>query len=729
MHQHALIATILILLTATQSMAQIPLATEPGGLEAVTLGPTEIELFWTPGAPGTEITITRDGRSIGQADASLGRWRDSGLLPNTLYTYCVSGAVVAEKTDSELLSEGQYDIVVFDASASGVAAAVAAARLGSRVALIEDTLRLGGMAANGLGSTDIRNPASSNGFFDEFRERVRDYYGTGNGLRYEPRVANAVIKSLVYEQPKISLFRRTRFRSAMVEDGRIVGIRVLHEPSRREASIYGRIVVDATVEGDVAASAGAKARVGREPRTEREPHAGVIYFDNRTYEILPGSTGKGDKRLQSYAYLMTVKDYGAGTNVTIPEPPGYDPEEFRPSPRWEESWAYTSGRLPNNEFEINQHPFGIDLPEVNYNYPFEDAAGRAAIAELYKNRALQYLYYVQTELGRPNIGLSDDEYRAEGGWPAELYVREARRVEGLTQLDETDISAAPQNRRTNSIAIGDYPMDSHAIRTVSDPTARHRGEGEWWLAKTTPWYQVPPGILVPRGVRGLLVSTAVSATHVAYGTLRMEPVRMSLGQAAGVLAHMALFYDREPEATPLPIVQDKLLNQRAYLYRFTDVNKHTRHFKAIQWLAVARFFEGDEFEPEAPLLRSQAEELLGKLAGLAGAPRPVLEQSEVPGGAPITRAEFAKMLVETMRQSREAWQYSTSTGHYADLSPGSTEELYAETLYKRHIRASAWLQPSGNQVQYNRFYPNAPITRADAAEAVYLAVRPTLVDP
>lgn len=728
-----MLKTVLLIIAAAYccqfvpTMAEILLATQPGGLEAVAVSPGSIEVFWTPGQAGTEFPVFRDGEEVALVDASNGRWRDDGLAANRLYAYSVGGATVAEKSYPAFPASAEYDVVVVGATASGVAAAVTAARLGRTVALIEETNRLGGMGSNGLGNTDIRNVASSSGFFDEYRTRIASYYGSGNGLRFEPRVANAVMKSLLYEEPKISLFRQTRFLSAIIERGRIGGIKAVHLPTQQEGTLRGRITIDATVEGDVAASAGCVYRVGREPRSEREPHGGHIYFDNSTLEILEGSTGEGDSKIQSYAYLMVVKDYGEGADKRIPMPLGYDPEEFRPSPSWEKSWAYSSGRLPNNKYEINQHAFGTDLPGINYNYPFEGPDGRADICDQYRIRALQYLYYLQNELGKSHIGLPEDEYRAEGGWPTTLYVREARRVEGLITVDETDILSAPENRRRDSITIGDYALDSHAMEKLTDPTARHRGEGEFYLGKITPWFQVPLGIIIPKNTNGLLVTSAISATHVAYGAIRMEPTRMGLGQAAGTLAHLSLFYNREPAAVPISVVQDKLLSQKAYVTRFLDVNKNTRHFKAIQWLGLVGFFEEDRFRPEELLTRVEALQIMRTLTARETSRDAFPDQTvlRAPDG-PITRSEFAELLVKTKQTTSDHWRPLRPQGRYKDLSAGSSEEMYAEILYRHHIRASNWTPPPTLETSYDLFHSEASITRADAAFAVYLAHRPRL---
>src|SRR5207237_273196 len=150
--------------------------------------------------------------------------------------------------------------------------------------------------------------------------------------------------------------------------------------------------------GDLAAWAGAHYRIGREPRSPQEPHNGVIYYDRAHDKLLPGSTGKGDKRIQAYAYLLTVKDYGPNADKTLTPPPGYRKEDFIHTPAWKDSWAVTSGKMPGGKYELNQHPEGGDLQEVNYGYPEGDYKERARVEQLYRDRVLSYLIFAAGHL-------------------------------------------------------------------------------------------------------------------------------------------------------------------------------------------------------------------------------------------------------------------------------------------------------------------------------------------
>lgn len=718
MRSALLTAILLIGWTSAMSTADQLSTTRDGALQALAQSPHSIALYWRHEGRQTQVCV--NGQPAGDLTPANGSFTCrvfSDLKPNTAYTFSVDNVSVTESTWSELPARGEFGLLVIGGTASGTAAAVCAARLGLSVALVEETNRLGGVASNGLGSTDIRNVSRSNGFFDDFRLRVIDFYSGGNGLKYEPRVANALMKSMVYEQPRITRFLRTKAVQPIMEGCKVLGAVVQDCATGREGQVFARVTIDATDTADFAASAGAQWRVGREPRSQSEPHAGVIYFDDATQEILPGSTGEGDRRQQSYAYLMVWKDYGEAGAPIIEKPRFYDPQLFANSPDWPETWNATAGKLTDHKFEINQHPFGIDWPGINHDYPTAAESRRREIEEMYRDRALGYLYYMQTERGHTNLGLAEDEFLDNCSFPVSLYIRESRRVMGECIFQEADVSKAREFYRPDSIGIGDYPMDSHATEELRDPTRRDKGEGEFWLVGSTPWYQIPYQVMVPRGLQGLLVTTAVSATHVGYGTLRMEPVRMSLGQAAAAAAYYSVLHGIEPRDVSPALIQDKLLSQKAYITWYSDVNRDTRHFKAVQFLGARGMFPGEAFKPDDPLTRADAVSALSRLLELEGSKERFA--TSAPSPDPVTRAEFAQMLVHAKQRVSPDWQCMTpACPSYSDVPTTSPYYAAIETLHAHRITALLFENtPPGE------FLPSAPITRADAAEAIYLAHR------
>ncbi len=517
--------------------------------------------------------------------------------------------------------------------------------------------------------------------------------------------------------------------------------------------------IDATDCGDLAAWAGAKFRVGREPRSKREPHNGVIYYDRAHDSPLPGSTGEGDRRIQSYAYLFVVKDYGANVDKTIPKPPGYRREDFIHSPGWKDSWAFTSGKLPQNKYELNQHPQGGDLQEINYPYPTTDYATRDRIERQYRDHVLGYLYYIQTELGQKQLGAPDDEYRDTNGFPPLLYVREGRRIVGEQLPDETDVTDARSFVRPESIGIGDYPMDSHAVRVKTDWDRPDMGEGEWWLYKETPWHQLPLGILIPQGLDNVWVTTAVSSTHVSFGTYRLEPVRMEFGQAAAIGAYLGIRYNKIARDVPARQVQEELLphasnlnpDPNLMLSYLSDVKPTHRHYRAIQYLVARGFTLGEEtFKPDAPTTGKELAQMLQKLAERAAPGEQLLSSVEMGNGTslqtvvrgyypymgtpadtnavreclqtlngdtPVTRREVANWLMRVLN-----WQTPRIAGatHYADVDANTSSPV--ETLYDHNITSELW-DGLGHRTPEGRllFNPDATLTHADLFAALYIA--------
>lgn len=759
----------------------IPVKAQPRSVESIPRSHTRVTLFWLPPVDGTaqSYRLTLNGQRV--ADLPEGKSFDfEELQPGETYRFGVQ-VVYTDGRESPLIErsdrpfrkmepEKKYPIVVIGGTSAGVGASIAAARMGHKVAFFEETNRLGGMISNGVAVTDVRRPERINGLFEEYRQRVVQFYQTEqgantsraeywNGLRYEPWVANMLIKRMVYEEPNIDLFFGIRPIRTLRKGNRVIGVEMESVIDGSRSKVYGEIVIDATVEADVAAWGGAKWRMGREPRTPEEPHAGEIYYDRQNDLILPGSTGRGDKRLQAYAILPAVADYG--DDRTIPTPPGYNPQNYILAPPWEQSWAVLYGRMPNGKFEINQHPHGSDLQEVNYGWITASYAERKRIYEKYKQNVLGYLHYIQTVQGKPGVMLAEDEYRDSDHLPPILYVREARRIVGLVDFKEMDVIRARERIRPDSIGIGDYPMDSHAVRKViikenEDHTFTHMGEGEYWLFQYTPWYQVPYGVIVPQGVESLLVPAAVSATHLGYGTLRMEPVRMATGQAAGVAAALSLNYRTQPARLSIADIQKQLVKMNVYLYFFPDVKPETEHFQAIQFLGARGYFLDELFEPQKSLTRAQAAHWLWKhiqernpkieerlYEGLGFIDVPFTHPAAVPvknlyrlgvidqptnrrflPEEPVKRADFARWLVNAQALIDPSWKPSpgvAGNAPYIDVPIDHPDFTSILRLHSRGIRSFVWDGWESATPEGIRFQPDAPISRADAAVSLFMS--------
>jgi hypothetical protein len=757
----------------------------PRSVEAIAASETKIGVYWLPSTDQsvTGYVVERDGLKIAELPATATQFVDIGAAADKTYTYTVCSTKGDEKSwprsyrerayapwpsastsGRHRLPVQSYDVVVSQASTGGVAAAIEAARRGLEVALIEPTTRIGGMPANGLSATDLRRTEHGSGFFVRFRDRVHDLYAdegiSANGISYEPRVAHQAMKSLLYEIPGITLFRRARpirvlshhvgdDESQTHVDGIIIEeLGPVGNPTGRRAELRAKIFVDATDCGDIAAWAGAPFRLGREARSKREPHNGVIYYDRAHDTALAGSTGAADNRIQAYTYLLTVKDYGIGADKTIPKPPGYRKEDFVHSPAWKDSWAVTSGRMPGQKMELNQHPQGGDIQEINYRYPLDSYGERSHIEKLYHDHVLAYLYYIQTELGQKQIGVPDDEYRDTGGFPPLLYVREGRRIIGDQLPDETDITKSGSFTRPESLGIGDYPMDSHAVRPKTNWETPDMGEGEWWLYKQTPVHQLPIGVMIPKTLDNVFVTTAVSSTHVSFGTYRLEPVRMAFGQAAGVAADLCIRFHLSAHDVPARQIQDELLphadnplgDASVKLTYYSDVSSDSASYQAVEYLTARGVrLPGDTFKPKATTTYAELTTVLTQLAARSvdldagsepytmqaylGLPanRQALEELHTiyAPDKPVTRADLAHWLVRLLPHQVDA--AASHGGHYSDiLDPGTHSD--AEGLFAMGIDSVLWdswkaIGPRNSL----KFGPAMNLTHSELYAALFIA--------
>lgn len=560
---------------------------------------------------------------------------------------------------AELPSQ-KFDVVIVSGSSSGVGAALGAARLGVSVALIEDTPVLGGMLANGIGNTDSYSVEAQSGVFHEFTERVKEHYRSilasdplfkqhirrylpqalqstrtnlvkypgvlttsgvmdpDEGGRWEMKVADQIFKEMVGAMPNIKAFYKRHATRVIKEGNRLVGVETYasaqahaYAPSEPGTGIifYGQVIIDATHEGDVAAWAGVPYRVGREARSRLEPHAGSIYFYDATGEILPGSTGQQDRGVMSYGHRLFLQNYDEkefpAHRLAVP-PPDYDPSAYEHS-------AFSGNPYnPHGKTEMNMYPFGNELQEINWTWPEASREERGRQYELLKNHALGFLYYLQHERGK-RLGLPSDEFADNGNVPYRVYVRVARRMVGEYTMTEADINPYLAGRgliqpvKSDSIAVGHYPLDAKPSYLKTDVSMPDKGNGDFYINATQP-FQVPYGAIVPREIDGLLVPTAVSATHVAFAAIRLDPCWTVMGQAAGVAAALSVKDHLSARAVPVRLIQRELLRQKCKLMFYWDLPAEHPAFLAVQWLSVNQVVQGYPdrlFRPDQNLARAE----------------------------------------------------------------------------------------------------------------------------
>jgi hypothetical protein len=507
---------------------------------------------------------------------------------------------------------GRYDVAVLGGTPGGIAAALAAARLGRRVALVEAQAHIGGMSASGLGKSDIENREMIGGIFREFTARVRAHYvrryGAGHrnvalcrdGYRYEPSVAESVFEAMVGERPEIEVLRGWRLAAAETAGNALAEATLVRGADGAARRVRAGVFIDATYEGDLYAAAGAEYRLGRESREVfGEPHAGAVYYDYQTHEFLPGSTGAADARLPAYTYRLCLTTDPANAHRLDAPPAGYDrsaylgyfddlaagrlggPKVVKPgrgyhAPHFNTLMrALSVAEVPNGKVDanINPRPLGFPFPEENAGYVEGDVAARARICERHRSLTLGLLWFLQNDPEVPEahrreanrFHLPEDEFTDNSHFPFQLYVREARRLVGGYTLTEHDIAGRDGDRavrrHADAIAVGEFPIDSFPCRKRQPGDTRVLEGYLGMLDAFTRPYEIPYRVMVPQRVDGLIVPVAASTTHVAYSSIRMEPTWMALGQAAGVAAHVALAAGVPPRAAPVRRVREILAGQ------------------------------------------------------------------------------------------------------------------------------------------------------------------------
>jgi hypothetical protein len=510
----------------------------------------------------------------------------------------------------------EYDIVVCGGTPGGIAAALAAARLGRSVALIEYHAHLGGMSASGLGKSDIEHRELIGGLFRDFVERIRGYYVERfgidsenvrlcrNGYYYEPAVAEQAFDAMIASQPSIDVHKSHALQAVDVSENRPRRIEVRDRTTGAVRTFRGQVFIDATYEGDLYALAGAAYRLGREGRDEfGEPHAGVVYFDYETGEFLPGSSGAADPRLPAYTYRLCLTTDPANSHCVDRPPAGFDRAVYLPyledlaagrlgPPRqFKEGWGYypdhfntllralSVTELPNGKVDanINPRPLAFPFAEENAGYVEADWTHRERIALRHRELTLGLLYFLQhdPQVPREHRTLADryhwprDEFADNGHFPFQLYVREARRLRGCTTLTEDDVTGDARRGHArgcpDAVAVGEFPIDSFPCRKRQPGDTRVLEGYLGMLAHLTRPYPIPYRIMVPESLDGLIVPVAASTTHIAYSSIRMEPTWMALGQAAGTAAHLCLKFDCPPRNVPCPRLQEELTAQAQVL--------------------------------------------------------------------------------------------------------------------------------------------------------------------
>jgi len=517
-----------------------------------------------------------------------------GRLPGWLLPALLLG--LASPARGETGAAQEADVCVYGGTSAGVVAAVQAAKLGKSVVLIEPGNHLGGMTSGGLGAIDVGNPVSIGGLTREFFHRVWHYYQADSAWSrekkrhircqesplppsdetmwvVEPRVAEQLFDAMAAEA-KVTVVRGERLdrkNGAGKSGARLTEVRM--ESGRK---FRARMFIDATYEGDLLAAAGVSFIIGREANSQYretvnglrpahpiglvkgpidpyvkagDPASGLL---PRVHPAPTAPVGSADRGVQAYCYRMCLTDVPEN-RVRIEKPAGYEEQNYEVVLRAIEA-GHPKDRffkltlMPNRKTDSNNHSWiSTDFVGMSWDYAEADYAARARIAQAHEAWQRGLVWTLQNHPRVPaevrNFfspwGLPKDEFADHGHWPHQLYIREARRMIGAYVMTEKD--CRNQRRIEDPVGMGSYMMDSHLIKYCVGSNSVLAAEGGMGVHLLRP-YPISYRALIPKPgeCENLLVPICLSASHAAYGSLRMEPVFMILGESAATAAVLAL---------------------------------------------------------------------------------------------------------------------------------------------------------------------------------------------
>ena len=479
------------------------------------------------------------------------------------------------------------DLIVYGGTSGGITAAIQAKRLGRSVILIEPTKHLGGLTTGGLGATDIGNKGAIGGMSREFYQRIKKYYqqdsvwvhspkpkdnGEDTQWTFEPGVATKIYAAMIGEAGiQVVLGERLDLKAGVKKEGQRITEIVMESGAR----FTGPMFIDATYEGDLMAKAGVSYHVGREANAVYNETLNGVQTARATKHqfikdvdpylipgdpksgVLPGiqtepagPDGSGDHRLQAYNFRLTTTD-AAANRVPWPKPANYDPMRYELLLRNFEAGDHRAPWhpifMPNRKTDTNNNfAFSTDNVGMNYGYPEGDYATRAAIVKEHVDYTQGLMWTLANSPRVPDrvraefqqLGLAKDEFTDNNNWPRQLYVREVRRM--ISDYVMSEKNCLRQEVIEDSVGMGAYNMDSHNVRRHITADGKVRNEGDIQVGSKP--YPISYRTIRPRAAEctNLLAPLVLSSSHIAFGSIRMEPVFMVLGQSAATAAVHAI---------------------------------------------------------------------------------------------------------------------------------------------------------------------------------------------
>lgn len=471
-------------------------------------------------------------------------------------------------------NEGEADICIYGGNAAGVIAAYTAAKMNKKVLLIEPGQHLGGLTTGGLGYTDIGNKYAITGLSLDFYRRIGKHYGKLEQWIFEPHVAENIMKQYVSEA-KLEVWYGCQLAAVEKTNGRIMSITV-EGTDGIPKQVKARVFIDCSYEGDLLAKAGVSYTVGREANSVyNETYNGVQLLDGHQFPDgidpykIPGDSssglvwgisneplrerGSGDKKVQAYNFRICLSRNPAN-RVPIERPDNYDSSRYELLLRYIAKkvpgnlWGFLKFDLmPNDKTDINNNgPFSTDMIGRSNDYPEADYATRKKIQKAHEDYVKGLLYFIGHDIRMPEHlrkqmlqwGYPKDEYTDNHHWSPQMYVREARRMIGEYVM--TQANCEGREVVTDTVGLAAYTMDSHNCqRIVVNGMVKNEGNVE--IGGFGPYPIAYRSIIPKKGeCNNLLVPVCLSASHIAYGSIRMEPVFMVLGQSAAIAAALAM---------------------------------------------------------------------------------------------------------------------------------------------------------------------------------------------
>lgn len=513
--------------------------------------------------------------------------------------------------------ELQYDMVVYGGTSGGISAAVQAARMGKSVVLLEPGRHLGGLTSGGLGATDIGNKIAIGGIAREFYQRIKKHYADDKSWIYEkrtdykghnaaddsawtfePHVAERVFQAMLREHKVPILFKQ---RLDLKKGCMKAGTRIAAITMESGDTYRGKMFIDATYEGDLMALAGVSYHVGREAnKTYGETLNGIQVKNSIHHQFIkkvdpywkpgdpssglvplvvagpPGKDGDGDQRVQAYNFRLCATDRPENRRPW-PKPANYDEKQYELLLRNFEAGdlrlPWNPILMPNRKTDANNNfAFSTDHIGKNYAYPDGDYATRAKIWQDHIDYQQGLMWTLANHARVPEKvrkhfqtwSLAKDEFVDTDNWPHQLYVREARRMIGSYVMIEQNCRGS--RSAADAIGLAAYTMDSHNIQRYVTKEGFVRNEGDVQVGGFSP-YPISYGSIVPKAAEctNLFVPVCLSASHISYGSIRMEPVFMVLGQSAATAAALAIDAQIDVQNVAYEKLKERLLKDKQVL--------------------------------------------------------------------------------------------------------------------------------------------------------------------